>query len=229
MKKKLFSLLLAAALVVSLATAAFAAETPTVTFDGKAITYNQDVSNFGTAFSGMAPGETRTQEIKLSNTSTETAQIYMDTAVIKAFEDANTASGGAYTVAMNVTASDGTITFIYGGGKGATVGGNDKGLYDLNGNLNSTYLAATLKTGESATISLTVTLDGESLANSYQDLAGTFQFKFSAVTDTGKTIVKTGDTANLITYVIIILAVCAALVVILVVNKRMKKKTGGTK
>ena len=241
MKRGIISTLLAACLAVCLFSAAFAAEQPTVTYDGSKITYNYaDTNQFGSAFENMAPGEARTLEILLSNTSGEEANFFMDTAVVKAFEDAVKANGAAYQVTMDVV-QDGTVTNIYGGANGSTVGGNNSGLYDLNGNLNKTFLTAKVPAGKTAAVRLTVALDGETNTNNYQALTGTFQFKFSVIKDDVYTpainsqntsvltnIVATGDQAQLALYILILAVSLAAITVIILAAKR-RKKSGGAK
>jgi len=240
MKRGIISILLAACLALFLVPAALAAEQPTVTYDGSKISYNYANTNqFGTAFENMVPGETRTLEITLSNTSGEEANFFMDTAVIKAFEDAVKASGAAYQVTMDVV-QDGNTTNIYGGSNGATVGGDKSGLYDLNGNLNKTFLAAKIPAGKTAAVRMSVTLDGETNTNNYQALTGTFQFNFSVIKDdvytpddTPKTvtlinIVPTGDQAQLGLYIMGLAVSMAAITVIIVIAKK-RKKSGGTK
>ncbi|NLU25356.1 MAG: hypothetical protein GXW99_11755 [Clostridiales bacterium] len=241
MKRGIISMLLIACLAAFLIPTALAAEQPTVTYDGNKISYNYtDTNQFGTAFEGMQPGEARTLEITLSNTSGETANFFMDTAVIKAFEDAVKANGAAYQVAMDVV-QDGTATNIYGGTSGSTVGGNNNGLYDLNGNLNKTFLAAKIPADKTAQVRLTVALDGETNNNNYQALTGTFQFNFSVIKDDTYTpagdttkpsiipgTVQTGDQVKLGLYIGILAASAVAIIVIPVVVKK-RKKSGGAK
>lgn len=169
----------------------YAEETPTVTFDGSSqmkYTY-YDKQNFGSAFTGMLPGEERKQEIILQNKSDKTADFYMEVEIIRALEEASQASGAAYKFSLGVTqnsVNNGEKSVIYGGtaeGK-AWIGGDNSGLSQINEVLKNYgqkgIKVATLKSGETAVISLTVTLDGMTGGNTYQDLNGTFEFAFHA-------------------------------------------------
>ena len=83
----------------------FAAETPTVTFDGsEELKYNySDTTNFGDAFVGILPGDEKTQEIILENTSDRAMDFYMEVEVLRALEEATQASNAAYPISLSVT------------------------------------------------------------------------------------------------------------------------------
>lgn len=202
----------------------YAEERPTVTFDGsKEIKYTyHDKENFGNAFMGMLPGEERKQEIVLRNTSDKNADFYMEVEIIRALEEASQASGAAYKFSLGITqdsVNNGKKSIIYGGtAEGeAWIGGDKSGLSQINDVLKNYgqkgIKVATLKSGETAVISLTVTLDGMTGGNTYQDLKGTFEFTFHAgYENPGETIinhvngkdsillksVKTGDETKII-------------------------------
>ena len=71
MKKRIAGLCMTLALVFGMSMGVYAADTPVATFDGSGqIKYNYDYNeDFGDAFEGMLPGDERTQQIILRNTS----------------------------------------------------------------------------------------------------------------------------------------------------------------
>ncbi len=173
----------------------FAAETPTVTFDGsEELKYNySDTANFGDAFVGILPGDERTQEIILENTSDRAMDFYMEVEVLRALEEATQASDAAYQFSLSVTqegVNGGEPQMIYGGGaeSQAWIGGDKEGLANINEVLEQYgergLKVATLEPGQQAVISLSAMLDGMTGGNTYQDVQGTFQFAFHASDDT---------------------------------------------
>lgn len=197
MKKRILGLCMTLSVVMGMSMGAYAADTPTATFDGSSeIKYNySDTTNFGDAFEGMLPGDERTQEIVLKNTYEKPVDFYMEVEVIKALEEASEASGAAYTFSLTVTqpgVNDGEPQVIYGGDgeDSAWIGGKDsaKGLGDVNEVLEeygtNGMKVATLDQGEEAVIGLSVMLDGITGGNRYQAADGTFQFAFHASYDT---------------------------------------------
>ena len=185
MKKKIIAFGMMLALLLSLSTIAYGAEeTPTVTFDGSEdIKYNyDDTDNFGTKFNDMQPGEERVQEILLKNTSNKSIDFFMRTEVLKAFEDAKKASEAAYQISLTIT-QDGKTETIYGGNESdgtARIGADENGLKDMNVSLQEWLMLVNLKPSKTATLKMTVFLDGESHTNDYQAADGTFQFEFRA-------------------------------------------------
>ncbi len=246
MKRKLSILCMLFVMALGLPMVANAGETPTVTFDGsKEIKYNyEDTTNFGDGFVDMMPGEERSQEIILQNTSTVDVDFFMRTETIKTFEEVNKTSGAAYEILLTVTEGNETRV-IYGGTEedgSNRIGADDEGLGNLNGNVNEWLKVCDLNAGEKATITLKVTLDGESHTNSYMAAEGTFQFEFQAgytepwiiydYVEAEDTVisqvvytngVKTGDSAN--PYLLIGgIGACAVLLIVLVVWKRKSKE-----
>ena len=116
MKKRLFVLCMLCILMLSLPMVVCAEDTPKATFNGsKEIQYNyDDTANFGDGFVDMMPGETRSQDIILENTSDKTVDFYMRTETLKTFEEVKKTSGAAYQVMLTVTDPEGTRV-IYGG------------------------------------------------------------------------------------------------------------------
>ncbi len=226
----------------------YAKDIPTATFDGsKEIKYNySDTTNFGEGFINMMPGEERTQDIILKNTSDKAVDFYMKTETLRTFEEFNMTDGAAYHVTLTVQDMKGTTT-IYGGAEADgsnRIGADEEGLGNLNGNVNEWYKVAALNGGEEATITLKVSLDGESHHNSYMAAEGTFQFEFMAgyedkenVITTVKQLedvvvneivyvvnsVKTGDSSSFFLWSGGI-GLCAALLVVMIALKMKGRK-----
>lgn len=246
MKKRVFVLCMLCILVLSLPMVVCAADTPKATFDGsKEIQYNyDDTTNFGDGFVNMMPGETRSQDIILENTSDKTVDFYMKTETLKTFEEVKKTSGAAYQVMLTVTDSEGTRV-IYGGSEedgSSRIGADEEGLGNLNGNISEWFKVVTLNQKQQATVTLQVSLDGESHDNSYQAAEGTFQFEFKAGYDDVKNVVtiyeqledvvvnqivyadsvKTGDNSALF-QLIGGIGVCAVFLMMLLILKRRAK------
>ena len=184
MKRKLSIMCAFFVMTLCLPMWAYAGELPTVTFDGsKEMKYSYcDTTNFGDGFVNMLPGEERTQDIILKNTSSRAVDFYMKTEALRTFEEFNQTAGAAYHVTLTITDGNGTTT-IYGGTEedgSNRIGADEEGLGNLNGNVNEWYKVALLNGGEEAVITLKVSLDGESHDNSYMAAEGTFQFEFKA-------------------------------------------------
>lgn len=197
MKKIMFVFGMIASLLLGMNTVAFADEVPTATFDGsKEIKYNySDTDNFGTAFEGMLPGEERTQEILLKNEYDRSVNFFMQQEVIKAFEDTVNANGAAYDISLNLV-KDGETTVIFGGSEedgAGRVGGDSEGLANLNDAMDGWIYLTALEPDETASLQMTVKLDGESNTNAYQSASGTFDFQFRATYDDPETVYQKGE------------------------------------
>lgn len=198
MKKIMFVFGLIASLLLGMNTAVFAEETPTATFDGsKEIKYNySDTGNFGTAFEGMLPGEERTQEILLKNAYDRSVNFFLQQEVIQSFEDTVDASGAAYEIMLALVRGDET-TVIFGGSEedgSGRIGGDENGLANLNDAVDGWIYLTALEPEETASLQLTVKLDGESNTNEYQSASGIFDFQFRATYDDPETVYQKGET-----------------------------------
>ena len=201
---------------------------------------------FGRAFEGMAPAETRTQAIRLTNQDAQTVNFYMRTnAESMTGAGGEPLTGAVYDITMESRIMDNAGEVLYSG----AVGGQNKDLGDLvdeDGALKNAVLVATLKPGEKAVLSVTVTADGDSMDNGYQNAAGNLEFTFGVgyppvpepekqvvqkvvevpgedkiviVEKIRDVIVKTGDTAA-IGILIGVLVISAALIVFIIVRKK---------
>ncbi|MCI2047592.1 MAG: hypothetical protein LKJ90_07735 [Faecalibacterium sp.] len=197
MKKRILSLLFAAAVACTFCMGAFAEgqvdqqQDSTVTYTGqKALT----TTGNDQTFSGVLPGSTCVQTITLSNDSGTTADFYMDLSTLP-FESGTmtrSASSGiahptAYTIDLTVTQGDTTSTLY-----SDTAGGqNASGLQEFQNSLTGTTVAgddtagkwmnvAQLKNGQTAMVKLTMTINGSASANDYQNKLASIDYRFLA-------------------------------------------------
>jgi len=240
MKKKIFGLVLTMLLIAAFSMSAFAEEQTggsgwAVTYDGNAMNSNFTSANINDAILGLQPGDTVTLSIALSNTSGSSTDWYMQNSVLKSLEDSKSvAEGGAYTYVLSYTKPDGTSTVIYSsdnvGGENAT--DPEVGLHQATDTLKDYFYLDELQSGASGSISLKVTLEGETQGNNYMDTLAKLQMKFAvepvvSVTNTKtvlKTVsVKTGDNTNQLLY-IAAAALALGVILFLLAFSRMKRK-----
>ena len=209
MKKKILASLLAALMIVSAASPAYAEHYKgsedwkvTITAEG------QMVSNFTSsdveklAAQNIQPGDDITVQITVVNEHADSVNLYMSNKVLQSMEDSAKASNGAYTYTLKYAGATANDT-IY---DSDTVGGEDvykaaEGLHGATSSLEDYFLLETLPTGKSGAVTLFVSLDGESQGNSYQNAFADLQINFAAEilsTVTPPPPVKTGDETNLL-------------------------------
>ena len=146
-------------------------------------------------FSGMAPGDEKTATIEIQNNSGHAANISISQETVKALEDANTASGGAYTYDLSYVDAEGNkvslMTTVAGGYSGDTASKN--GLKDID-ELKDYTMISRLENGGKTYVYLTLGMDGEGIKNGYKNTAGQMDLKFMASyvdPDTGKVVYTT--------------------------------------
>ena len=257
--KRIIRTICAMLMVVCLHTSVlFAAEQSAVVFQADdTITYEGSTGSnlegvlLGTAFQGMAPGETRTECITLENRNEKTVDFYMSQETLRSLEKTKQAYGGAYDFTLKVGTQEETATSVMDALAGgySTSGGDNQasrdGLAEVDGMEDYTYIA-TLEKGASTNLYLTLALNGEGIDSTSQvdytesvaDIGMHFKVaevskepERNVVTRTVTTIrnvvvpladtVRTGDDTNIILYVAIL---GVGMVVTLLVAK---KKKGG--
>ena len=129
--------------------------------------------------------------------------------IIRSFEESssNFANGGAYLSTLSYTSPSGTNYVLY---SSKNVGGETRiagrtGLKQATVNLEDYFFLDTLNSGESGTVTLEVTVDGETHGNVYQNTVADLAMRFAVEvtnTSTNRTAVKTGDENNLLPYYI---------------------------
>ncbi len=197
MRKKL--LILTTTLMLSVTclsqTNVFGAAEPTVLFtENKEFKYSGDVTknsdgttSLGDAFEGMAPGDTKTQTIKLKNSSNDTMDFYISEETLDVLEEANKSSGGAYTYDISVgdtqESSKSLINAVAGGYEDGTGSGSTKGLGEIS-DLNDYTFLYQLGKGQSTNVYVTLTLEGEgndsTSAVDYSEATGKIAFNYRA-------------------------------------------------
>lgn len=185
--KRIITILTTACMVMLMAVTGFAApytESGTVEFNGKELTEDFQ-PGLKKITDSIEPGDSAEITVTLINNGSDDTDWYMSSKIIDSFEQTSQASKGAYSYLLTYGDEE-----IY---KSRTVGGDGsvKGLGDVEMLEDSFYLG-TLKAGETATVKLSIGLDGETLDNSYMDAEASLEMGF-AVTDTAhpKTIHRT--------------------------------------
>lgn len=167
-----------------------------VTFNSdKQMVSDYDQEKVNDAINAMMPGDDLSLDIAIKNECANSTEWYMTSTVLKTLEDANEASGGAYTYSLDFTDEAGVTNTIY---SSDTVGGessrNDasKGLKEVSGATGSWLYVATLASGKGGTVQLNLSLDGMTQENNYMRQEGGLEINF-AVEDSaeGSTVVTT--------------------------------------
>lgn len=162
--------------------------------------------NLGSAFEGVAPGETRSQTITVQNNNSKTADFYMSAEAVEALErNTATAKGAGYEIKL--TAGDTTLydSTVGGYGAGSESAASTTGIEGMNSALEDYILIATLANGETTEVVLTITFDGEAMDNTtaidYSWAEGQLAFEFKAgyedptgTTTVYKTVTQKGQT-----------------------------------
>ena len=216
MRKKLLCLLLAFLLLCSFSVFASAeALAGDVTFTAGAKMAEENF-NVDQVFNALEPGDSATYTVYVHNQHPQTTRWYMSNEVLKSLEESAAAGkilGGAYSYKLT-WAGPGGSQVIYDSTSDNTehvnfVGGDygfeDRiGLHEATDNLEEFFFLDTLNSGESGVVTLTVSLEGETQGNIYQNTAARIQMNFAVeLKDAGgKTAVKTGDENNLPPYYI---------------------------
>ena len=190
-----------------------------VTFNSdKQMISDYDQQKINDAIDQMMPGDDLSLGISIKNECANSTDWYMTSNVFKTLEDANEASGGAYTYSLTFTNSTGEVSTIYSSER---VGGdvardeNSQGLKEVSNATGSWMYVTTLTSGESGQVHLNLSLDGMTQENNYMRQEGGLEINF-AVEDTveGGTMVTTEEvgllpkTGDLFTNGLLI-AICA--------------------
>lgn len=234
LKKMILTAVVALACSLAFAPAAFA-ESSSVSWnvefnaDAQMVSdYDQDKIN--SALRDMQPGDDLTLTVNIKNTNSRSTDWYMSSAIKKTLEetaDRVDATGGAYTYKLSYDNrelfSSSTI-----GGTGST-----QGLKEITKGTETMFYLATLATGESGTVKLEMTLDGESQGNGYMVTDGELQLNFAVeYTDGGQTpdstkagFPKTGDDLfNAVQIAILAIGVAFLLLAVLSFKKDISKR-----
>lgn len=153
-----------------------------VTFDGDSMESNFKSTDIDDAVYALQPGDTVSFTIALCNSYDGDTYWYMTNQVLESLEDSqDVASGGAYSYILTYVDPDGNSEILYSSESvgGETVNESGEGLHQATDSLEDYFYLDQLSQGESAAITLTVTLEGETQGNSYQDTLAKLQMNFA--------------------------------------------------
>jgi hypothetical protein len=185
---------------------------------------------------GLQPGDDITFTVTLNHENPKAADWYMSNEVIKSLE-AGKAEGSAYEYVLTYNgSSNSTSRTLYD--SQAVGGDNSEGLKEAThaGGLEDFFFLENLSQGKNATVTLKVTLDGETEGNDYFDTIARLKMQFGV--DPGKSnddppnnnVVRTGDETNLFPFYVIMAVSGLALLIIAIamVRRRRADQTGGS-
>lgn len=234
--KRCISLLLLLTLLLSLGGTAFAEDYSSpdnwVTFRASAkMESNFKNNTVQDVLSRLQPGDTASFTITLKNEHSSSTRWYMTNTVLKSLEDAARASiqNGAYSYYLSYERGDGTnFTELFNsdrvGGESRFIDNDGKlrqGLFEATEGLEDWFALDTLASGQTGTIRLVVSLDGETQGNVYQDTLAQVKMNFAVELQTPEKgpsgIVKTGDPWDLQPYYIV-MAVTGLLFLLLAID-----------
>lgn len=185
MKKKFWTVVLAAVCIISVSLPVFAAQSgdKVIIFKGEAEKFvTRSSGTMESGFTGMQPGETRDLTITLRNDDYREMKFYMSANILDNIAD----KGNQEAVYVLNIAKDGAVFF-------ETIVGNEenaagKEYLDENNNI----LLSTLAQGDETEVTISLTLDGDSAGNEYMNESGDIRLIFSAATpEEPETIIQT--------------------------------------
>lgn len=154
-----------------------------VTFTkGASMQTNYSADDIVEEVNGLQAGDTIKLAVNLKNDNDQATNWYMTNRILASMEEsATSAKGGAYTYNLAYIAPNGTRTTLF---TSDTVGGDSsssgrQGLHEATGALEDYFLLGTLQSGESAKVTLDVSLDGETQGNAYQNTLATLALDFA--------------------------------------------------
>lgn len=172
----------------------------------------------------MLPGEERSSVIKISNSSAENMEFYINGKVLDNLADKGT---GDQTEVYGIKLYKNTDTEPFYneliGNSSKTQ--SDKSFFDEDVRI------AQLSKGESCDIKLVLYIDGRSMDNSYMNKQGQLEITVNAeqpdaydtVSNNVITAVKTGDSNNILLYIIVALAGIAGIAGVVVMRQRNRQ------
>lgn len=172
----------------------------------------------------MLPGEERSSVIKISNSSAENMEFYINGKVLDNLADKGT---GDQTAVYGIKLYKNTDTEPFYneliGNSSKTQ--SDKSFFDEDVRI------AQLSKGESCDIKLVLYIDGRSMDNSYMNKQGQLEITVNAeqpdaydtVSNNVITAVKTGDSNNILLYIIVALAGIAGIAGVVVMRQRNRQ------
>lgn len=172
----------------------------------------------------MLPGEERSSVIKISNSSAENMEFYINGKVLDNLADKGTGDQTAvYGIKLYKNADTEPFYNELIGNSSKTQ--SDKSFFDEDVRI------AQLSKGESCDIKFVLYIDGRSMDNSYMNKQGQLEITVNAeqpdaydtVSNNVITAVKTGDSNNILLYIIVALAGIAGIAGVVVMRQRNRQ------
>lgn len=172
----------------------------------------------------MLPGEERSSVIKISNSSAENMEFYINGKVLDNLADKGTGDQTeVYGIKLYKNADTEPFYNELIGNSSKTQ--SDKSFFDEDVRI------AQLSKGESCDIKLVLYIDGRSMDNSYMNKQGQLEITVNAeqpdvydtVSNNVITAVKTGDSNNILLYIIVALAGIAGIAGVVVMRQRNRQ------
>lgn len=172
-------------------------------------------------YGDMLPGEERSSVIKISNSSAENMEFYINGKVLDNLADKGTGDQTAvYGIKLYKNADTEPFYNELIGNSSKTQ--SDKSFFDEDVRI------AQLSKGESCDIKLVLYIDGRSMDNSYMNKQGQLEITVNAeqpdaydtISNNVITAVKTGDSNNILLYIIVALAGIAGIAGVVVMRQR---------
>lgn len=201
---------------------------------------NFGVKDFDDPISNMQPGDTVYLTVAIKNEHEKDTDWYMSNEILTSLEDASgKAENGAYTYRLSYTDRNGKESVFYDSDAVGGTGAKEEGLHGVSDHLKDYFWIDKLPNHGTGTVTLAITLDGESQNNGYMDTLAELSLNFAVELkstasedpdDPGEDhppkIVKTGDETNLMVYFIIagISGVIFLILAILSLRSRKKEK-----
>lgn len=189
MKKRAWCLVAAACMIAGSALNVYAAEPVEIdqgwkaAFSGEKMESNFSSEDIIDAIGAMQPGDSVTLKVGVENQDDAGSNWYMKNQVIQSLEaDRSRASGGAYTYRLAYQDAQGNETVFFDsdmvGGEGS-----EEGLGEATNSMEEWFFLDNLAAGKSGTVELTVALDGETIANNYQNTLAELELAFAVEPD----------------------------------------------
>lgn len=175
-------------------------------------------------YGDMLPGEERSSVIKISNSSAENMEFYINGKVLDNLADKGTGDQTAvYGIKLYKNADTEPFYNELIGNSSKTQ--SDKSFFDEDVRI------AQLSKGESCDIKLVLYIDGRSMDNSYMNKQGQLEITVNAeqpdaydtISNNVITAVKTGDSNNILLYIIVALAGIAGIAGVVVMRQRNRQ------
>ena len=201
-------------------------DTLNVEYNGEELVSDYSAGDVAAAINDIQPGDTMTLKVVVTNSSDKDISVWMSNSILQSLEDNGTATDGAYTYRLT---SDRQEEAIYD----SMVGGSDTtggvGLYQTDNALEEFFYLTDLAAGDSTTVTLVISLDGNTQGNTYQEATATIALEFAveeaATTNPPTPTPHTGDEFPLLP--VCLVTGISGLVLLALALGRMRRAKGG--